>query len=99
MHRPCDCPVSGGCHRAATGNIAIFAGADRATFETMLPLLAILGREILHTGPLGSASVLKVITNYLATANLVSLAEAPDHRRRSGHGPRYGVRSHPNLVG
>jgi 3-hydroxyisobutyrate dehydrogenase len=71
-----DCPVSGGCHRAATGNISIFAGADRATFEAMLPLLTLMGRHVLHTGPLGSASVLKVITNYLATANLVSLTEA-----------------------
>ena len=73
---PVDCPVSGGCHRAATGNISIFAGCERATFEQILPLLTVLGRRILHTGPLGSASVLKVVTNYLATANLVSLAEA-----------------------
>ena len=71
-----DCPVSGGCHRAATGNIAIFAGCERATFETMLPLLTKMGRRILHTGELGSASVLKVVTNYLATANLLSLCEA-----------------------
>ncbi len=71
-----DCPVSGGCHRAATGNISIFGGADRPTFERMLPLLTTMGRRVLHTGPLGSASILKVITNYLATANLVSLAEA-----------------------
>ena len=71
-----DCPVSGGCHRAATGNIAIFAGCERATFETMLPLLTTMGRRILHTAPLGSASVLKVVTNYLATANLLSLCEA-----------------------
>jgi len=35
-----------------------------------------MGRQVLHTGPLGSASVLKVVTNYLATANLVSVAEA-----------------------
>jgi 3-hydroxyisobutyrate dehydrogenase len=73
---PVDCPVSGGCHRAATGNIAIFAGCERATFETMLPLLTKMGRRILHTGELGSASVLKVVTNYLATANLLSLCEA-----------------------
>ncbi len=71
-----DCPVSGGCHRADTGNISIFAGCDRATFERILPTLTIMGRRILHTGPLGSASVLKVLTNYLATANLVSCAEA-----------------------
>jgi len=71
-----DCPVSGGCHRAATGNISIFAGCERATFERVLPLLTIMGRRVLHTGPLGTASVLKVVTNYLATANLVALAEA-----------------------
>ncbi len=73
---PADCPVSGGCHRAATGNIAILAGAERPTFERILPLLTSMGRRVLHTGPLGSASVLKVVTNYLATANLLSLSEA-----------------------
>ena len=71
-----DCPVSGGCHRAATGNIAIFAGCERAVFERLLPVLKTMGRRILHTGPLGSASVLKVLTNYLASANLLSLCEA-----------------------
>ncbi len=73
---PIDCPVSGGCHRAATGNIAIFAGGDRAAFEQVLPVLTTMGRRILHAGPLGSASVLKVVTNYLATANLLTLCEA-----------------------
>jgi len=71
-----DCPVSGGCHRADTGNISIFAGCNRNTFESILPLLTTMGRRILHTGEVGSASVLKVLTNYLATANLVSCAEA-----------------------
>ena len=71
-----DCPVSGGCHRADTGNIAIFAGCARETFERVLPLLTTMGRRVLHTGETGSASVLKVITNYLATANLLSCCEA-----------------------
>jgi 3-hydroxyisobutyrate dehydrogenase len=73
---PVDCPVSGGCHRADTGNISIFAGCDRATFERILPLLTKMGRRVLHTGDLGSASVLKVVTNFLATANLITCAEA-----------------------
>ena len=73
---PIDCPVSGGCHRAATGNISIFAGCERAVFERALPILQVLGRRILHTGGLGSASILKVLTNYLASVNLASLAEA-----------------------
>lgn len=71
-----DCPVSGGCHRAATGNISIFAGCDRPVFEKMLPLLTTMGRRVLHTGELGSASVLKVVTNYLCTVHLVALGEA-----------------------
>ena len=71
-----DCPVTGGCHRAATGNISIFAGCDRETFERILPFLTTMGRRVLHTGDLGSASVLKVLTNYLATANLITCAEA-----------------------
>jgi len=72
---PMDCPVSGGCHRAATGNISIFAGGERETFERVLPVLAAMGRQILHTGPLGSASVLKVVTNYLASVHLVALVK------------------------
>lgn len=73
---PMDTPVSGGCHRAATGNIAIFAGGDRAAFDKVLPILTAMGRNILHTGELGSASVLKVVTNYLASVHLVALGEA-----------------------
>jgi 3-hydroxyisobutyrate dehydrogenase len=71
-----DCPVSGGCHRAATGNVSIFAACDRPTFERVLPLLTVMGRHVLHTGELGTASTLKAMTNYLATANLLALTEA-----------------------
>jgi 3-hydroxyisobutyrate dehydrogenase len=73
---PMDGPVSGGCHRAATGNIAIFVGGERKAFEKILPALIVMGRKVLHTGELGSASVLKVITNYLASVHLVALGEA-----------------------
>ena len=79
-----DCPVSGGCHRAATGNISIFVGGERSSFEKILPIMKVLGRRILHTGALGSASVLKVMTNYLATANLVTLCEALTTAKKAG---------------
>jgi len=73
---PLDAPVSGGCHRAVTGNIAIFVGGERKSFEKILPVLTSMGRKILYTGELGSASILKVITNYLASTHLVALGEA-----------------------
>ena len=71
-----DCPVSGGCHRADTGNIAIYAGCQRATFDKVLPILTCMGRRILHIGEIGNVSTLKVMTNYLATANLLTVCEA-----------------------
>ena len=73
---PLDGPVSGGCHRAETGNIAIFVGGERSAFDKILPALKIMGRKVLHTGELGSATILKVITNYLASVHLVALGEA-----------------------
>ena len=79
-----DCPVSGGVHRAATGNISILAGCRREVFERVLPMLRILGRRILHTGGIGTASTLKVMTNYLATANLLTLCEALTTMKAAG---------------
>jgi len=73
---PLDGPVSGGCHKAATGNISIFVGGERKAFEKILPVLTVMGRNLLYTGNLGSASILKVITNYLASANLIAIGEA-----------------------
>ncbi len=73
---PLDGPVSGGCHRATTGNIAIFVGGKREIFEKILPVLTTIGKKILHTGEIGTASILKVITNYLASVHLTALGEA-----------------------
>ena len=83
-----DAPVSGGCHRAATGNISIFVGGQRAAFERALPALRIMGRRIIHIGPLGSASVLKVITNYLAFVHLAALTEAWAVANKAGMDPK-----------
>ena len=71
-----DVPVSGGCHRAATGNISIFAGGNKKVYKKILPILKCMGRKILYTGELGTASILKVITNYLASVHLAALGEA-----------------------
>jgi 3-hydroxyisobutyrate dehydrogenase len=77
-------PVSGGCHRAATGNISIFAAGPREAVDSVMPLLKRLGRRILHTGDLGTASKLKVMTNYLATVHLVALCEALTTMKAAG---------------
>ena len=81
---PMDGPVSGGCHRAATGNISIFVGGERAAFERVSPALKVMGRRILHVGPLGAASILKVVTNYLCSVHLVALGEALTVAKQAG---------------
>ncbi len=81
---PMDGPVSGGCHRAATGNISIFVGGERVAFEKALPALRAMGRRILHVGPLGAASILKVVTNYLCSVHLVALGEGLTVAKQAG---------------
>ena len=77
-------PVTGGVHRAATGDITIFAGGDKALFERHRPALQAMGGEIFHIGPLGSASIIKVITNMLAFIHLVADGEALMLAKRGG---------------
>jgi 3-hydroxyisobutyrate dehydrogenase len=69
-------PVTGGVHRAAAGEITVFAGGDKALFETHRPALNAMGGEVFYMGPLGSAAVMKVITNMLAFIHLVAAGEA-----------------------
>jgi 3-hydroxyisobutyrate dehydrogenase len=77
-------PVTGGVHRAAAGEITVLAGGDKALFETHRPALAAMGGKIFHMGPLGSAAVIKVITNMLAFIHLVAAGEALMLAKRGG---------------
>jgi len=69
-------PVTGGVHKAAEGAITVLAGGDKALFERHKPALQAMGGQIFHMGPLGSAAVIKVITNMLAFIHLVADGEA-----------------------
>ena len=71
-----EAPVTGGQHRAESGNIAVLAAGKRENFDRAFPLLSEIGYQILYCGKLGNASTLKVVTNYLASINLLSLGEA-----------------------
>ena len=71
-----ECPVTGGVHKAAEGEITVLVGGDKALFERHQPALQAMGGQIFHMGPLGSAAVIKVITNMLAFIHLVADGEA-----------------------
>lgn len=79
-----EAPVTGGVHLAAQGEITILAGGDKAMFEQHLPALKAMGKEIFHMGPLGSAAVIKVITNMLAFIHLKAVGEALMLAKRGG---------------
>jgi 3-hydroxyisobutyrate dehydrogenase len=78
-----EAPVTGGVHKAATGEITVIVGGDERVFEAHRDLLAALGSPVFHVGPLGSASVLKVITNMLAFIHLVAAGDALMLARRA----------------
>ena len=79
-----EAPVTGGVHKAAAGDITVFVGGDQKVYEAHLPMLQAMGGEIIHMGPLGSAAVIKVITNMLAFINLVAVGEALMLAKRGG---------------
>jgi 3-hydroxyisobutyrate dehydrogenase len=76
--------LTGGVHRAAAGEIAVLVGGDKKIFEAHRPALEAMGGEIFHMGPLGSAAVIKVITNMLAFIHLVAAGEALMLAKRGG---------------
>lgn len=70
-----DAPVSGGPVKAATGTLAIMAGADLDIYNAYLPVLQIMGEHIFHTGPVGTGQVAKLCNNLLAAIIMTANAE------------------------
>jgi 3-hydroxyisobutyrate dehydrogenase len=79
-----EAPVTGGVHLAARGEITIIVGGDADILAEHRQALQAIGKEIFHVGPLGSASVIKVVTNMLAFVHLVAAGEALMLAKRSG---------------
>lgn len=79
-----EAPVTGGVHRAATGEITVLVGGDDAVFQAHRPAFEAMGGEVIHMGPLGSAALIKVITNMLAFVHLVADGEALMLARKGG---------------
>jgi 3-hydroxyisobutyrate dehydrogenase len=79
-----EAPVTGGVHLAARGEITVLVGGEKDLFELHKPALETIGKKIFHMGPIGSAAVIKVITNMLAFIHLVADAEALMLAKRGG---------------
>lgn len=79
-----ECPVTGGVHLAAQGKITVLVGGEVDLLAQHRPALQAMGDKIFHMGPLGSAAVIKVITNMLAFIHLVADGEALMLAQRGG---------------
>ena len=66
------------------GDITVLVGGDEALFHSVEDLLAVIGNPVLYMGELGSAAVIKVITNMLAFIHLVAAGEALMLSKRAG---------------
>jgi 3-hydroxyisobutyrate dehydrogenase len=71
-----EAPVTGGLTLAKAGGITILVGGDKKVFDEHLPVLEVIGGKIIYIGPIGSASIAKVITNFLALGHLLLAGEA-----------------------
>ena len=71
-----EAPITGGQHRAESGNISILVGGDKESYKRSFPILSCIGHQILYCGEIGKATTMKVVTNYLASINLLALGEA-----------------------
>ena len=79
-----EAPVTGGVHLAARGEITVLLGGDQDLVELHRPALSVIGKRLFHMGPLGSAALIKVITNMLAFIHLKATSEALMLAKRGG---------------
>lgn len=82
--RMMELPVTGGVHLAYQGKITMLAGGDKDMFDLHQGAMKAMGDRIFHMGPLGSSSIIKVITNMLAFIHLKATSEALMLAKRGG---------------
>ena len=71
-----DAPVSGGTGGAAAGTLTFMVGASTALFETLQPVLAQMGRNIVHCGEVGTGQIAKICNNLLLGISMIGVSEA-----------------------
>ena len=73
---PLDAPVSGGVAGAEAGTLTFMVGGDAAVFARARPVLAAMGREIVHAGGAGAGQAAKLCNNMMLGVSMIALSEA-----------------------
>jgi 3-hydroxyisobutyrate dehydrogenase len=79
-----DAPVTGSKTQAASGELLFLVGGPAAALEKARAVLAVLGRDVVHLGPVGSGAYLKLINNFVCGVQAASFAEAASMIRAAG---------------
>lgn len=79
-----DAPVSGGPTRAGNGTLTIMVGGDESSAGQVLPVLRVLGNDVVHVGGPGAGYAAKLVNNMVAIANFLVAADALAVAERAG---------------
>jgi len=83
-----DAPVSGGDIGAKNAALTIMAGGDAAEFETVKPLLALMGATVILQGGPGAGQHTKMANQIAIAGNLAGAVEAITYAKGAGLDPR-----------
>jgi 3-hydroxyisobutyrate dehydrogenase len=82
-----DAPVSGGVSGARAGTLAIMVGGPAEAFDRFKPMLATIGKKVVHAGDTGAGHAVKALNNLMSAAHLLASSEALIAGRRFGLDP------------
>ncbi|MET1086427.1 MAG: 3-hydroxyisobutyrate dehydrogenase [Arthrobacter sp.] len=75
-HRSVDAPVSGGVVGAEAGTLTFMVGGDPEDFETVRPLLEVMGKRVVHCGAHGAGQAAKICNNLILGVSMIAVSEA-----------------------
>jgi 3-hydroxyisobutyrate dehydrogenase len=71
-----DAPVSGGVGGAVAGSLTFMVGGSDRAFTSAEPILAQMGKKIVHCGPAGSGQAAKICNNMILGISMIGVSEA-----------------------
>jgi len=75
-HRAVDAPVSGGVVGAEAGTLTFMVGATDEDFETVKPMLEVMGKRVVHCGGHGAGQAAKICNNMILGVSMIAVSEA-----------------------
>ena len=83
-----DAPVSGGTGGAEAGTLTFMVGGDSQDFEKAKPILACMGKNIVHCGGAGNGQVAKICNNMMLAIEMIATAEGMSLAAKLGMDPK-----------